>query len=291
VERLYEIKKGYRNNDALRKSFNELARQTFDISFENWYQNGFWNDNYNPYSVVVNGEVVANVSVNICDMEWKGEILHLIQLGTVMTKPEFRGKGYSAILMNEVMRDYEDKTDGMFLFANDSVLGFYPKFGFVKKTDSKCHKNVVISKESTVEKVPMENKEDWSRFARIIETSIQAGKLNMVGNTDLFMFYLSQYMMECVYYIPGQEAYAVAEAEDGELTLYNVFSKRQVNLDSIIEAFGKEITSVSLGFTPRNMEGFIEEEYVEKDTTTFVKGKFAEGILSTPCVFPELCYA
>jgi len=291
MEKTYEIRKNYRDNEGLRKSFNELANQTFGINFENWYQNGFWKDNYNPYSVVVDGEVVANVSVNKCDMEWKGEILHLVQLGTVMTKPEFRGNGLSAVLMNEIMKEYEDCTDGMFLFANDTVLDFYPKFGFVKKTDYKCRKDVVISKEKTAVQVPMNNHEDWNRFIKIIESSVQAGKLNMIGNTDLFMFYLSQYMMECVYYIPEQEAYAVAEAEDGELTLYNVFSKKQANLDNIIEAFGKEITSVGLGFTPRNTEGFIEEEYLEKDTTTFVKGKFAEGILSTPCVFPELCHA
>lgn len=38
------IIKNYRDNKELRQSFNELARQTFDIDFEDWYQNGFWSD-------------------------------------------------------------------------------------------------------------------------------------------------------------------------------------------------------------------------------------------------------
>ena len=37
--------KNYKDNDALRKSFNELAMKTFDISFEDWYQNGYWGEN------------------------------------------------------------------------------------------------------------------------------------------------------------------------------------------------------------------------------------------------------
>ena len=59
-----EIIKDYRDHMGLRHSFNELAGRTFGLDFENWYQNGFWGDAYNPYSVVENGRVVANVSVN-----------------------------------------------------------------------------------------------------------------------------------------------------------------------------------------------------------------------------------
>ena len=45
----FHIEKNYRNNDALRASFNRLAEKTFGLNFENWYQNGFWQDNYIPY--------------------------------------------------------------------------------------------------------------------------------------------------------------------------------------------------------------------------------------------------
>lgn len=32
--------KDYKNNEVLRKSFFELAANTFDLKFENWYQQG-----------------------------------------------------------------------------------------------------------------------------------------------------------------------------------------------------------------------------------------------------------
>lgn len=47
-----------RDNTTLRKSFFSLARQTFDLDFEPWYQCGGWQDRYLPHALVC-GEQVA----------------------------------------------------------------------------------------------------------------------------------------------------------------------------------------------------------------------------------------
>ena len=98
------IKYAYRDNKELRDSFNELAEKVFGLNFEGWYQNGFWKEAYDPYSVIEDGKVVSNISVNRCDMNYKGKIFHLIQLGTVMTDPDYRGKGYA----QDAIRAVED---------------------------------------------------------------------------------------------------------------------------------------------------------------------------------------
>lgn len=36
------LMKDYRNNEELRASFNVLAKKTFGLDFEDWYQNGYW---------------------------------------------------------------------------------------------------------------------------------------------------------------------------------------------------------------------------------------------------------
>ena len=78
---------GYRADKQLRDSFNRLAEQTFGLNFEGWYQNGFWGENYDPHSIVIDGEVVSNVSVNRTDLVFGGRRYHILQLGTVMTAP------------------------------------------------------------------------------------------------------------------------------------------------------------------------------------------------------------
>ena len=80
-----KLQKNIKNDSYLRRSFFQLAKNTFDLSFEQWYQNGYWTDSYIPYVLHENGTVVANASVNIIDTLWQGEKKRYIQLGTVMT--------------------------------------------------------------------------------------------------------------------------------------------------------------------------------------------------------------
>ena len=71
---MYQLITDYRDDASLRHSFNRLAEKTFGLNFEDWYQNGLWSDSYRPFSIVRDGEIVANVSVNKTDilLETKG---------------------------------------------------------------------------------------------------------------------------------------------------------------------------------------------------------------------------
>ena len=270
----WHIEKNYRDNEVLRASFNKLAGRVFNLSFENWYQNGFWKDNYIPYSVVIDGEVVSNVSVNICSMNYKGNVVKLIQLGTVMTDPAHRGKGCARALMEEIMKDYDGKVDGIYLFANDSVLDFYPKFGFRKAKEYQYTKEVAITGRDRTVRVPMKEKEHFDQFVRILDTRSQNAQMYMVGNAGLYMFYLSQFMTENVFYIDECGSYVVAEPEDDTLILHAIIGEGSA--DDVIFAFGSRIKKVILCFTPKDTSGFDKREVHEEDTTFFVKGPFFE---------------
>ena len=268
------IVKNYRENEALRASFNGLAGRVFGLSFENWYRNGFWKENYIPYSVVTDGEVVSNVSVNLCRMNHRGRIVRLIQLGTVMTDPAYRGRGYARALMTEILKDYEDRVDGIYLFANDSVLDFYPKFGFRAAREYSFTKEVTIPGADKTVPVPMKGPEDYEKFVGILNSRSQNAGLYMVGNPGLYMFYLSQFMTENVFRIADCDTYAVAEREGNELLLHAVIGEG--TLDEVIAAFGSEVEKVTLCFTPKDPAGFEIGELREEDTTFFVKGRFFE---------------
>ena len=268
------IEKNYRNNEVLRASFNRLAEKTFGLNFENWYRNGFWKDNYIPYSVVIDGEVVSNVSVNACNMNYKGKLVKLIQLGTIMTDDDYRGKGYARALMEEVMKDYDGKVDGIYLFANDSVLEFYPKFGFREAKEYQFTKDVTISGECTAQNVPLRDKIDFDRIVEILDTKKQNAQLYMVDNPGLYMFYLSQFMTENLFYIEECNSYAIAEVEDDTLILHTIIGNGAV--DEVIRAFGSQVKKVVLCFTPKDTSGLEKSELHEEDTTFFVQGKFFE---------------
>ena len=283
------IEYNYRENENLRRSFNELAEKVFGLNFENWYKNGFWKDNYIPYSVIEDGKVVSNVSVNACSMNYDGRIVKLIQLGTIMTDPDYRGKGYSRVLMERVISDYKDKVDGIYLFANDSVLDFYPKFGFKIEREYQYSKDVDNNCETQAVLVPMTKKEDWDKMVRIITEKEQNSRFYMVENTGLYMFYLSQFMQENLFYIENCDSYAVAEIEDDALILHTIFGKGDV--DQVILAFGNKIKKVILNFSPNITHGFEENELHEEDTTLFVMGTFFEEIKDDKLMFQAITHA
>lgn len=286
---MMKIEFNYRENEDLRRSFNELAEKVFELNFENWYKNGFWKDNYIPYSVIEDGKVVSNVSVNACNMNYSGRVVKLIQLGTIMTDPDYRGKGYSRILMERVISDYKDKVDGIYLFANDSVLDFYPRFGFKTGKEYQYSKDVNNTGEDRTVLVPMADKEAWDKMVRLITEKEQNSRFYMVENTGLYMFYLSQFMQENTFYIESCDSYAVAEIEDDTLILHTIIGKGDV--DKVISAFGCNIKKVVLNFTPNVTYGFEENELHEEDTTLFVMGKFFEEIEDERLMFQAITHA
>lgn len=280
----------YRHDAALRASFNALAEQTFGLNFENWYHNGFWTDAYDPYSVVIDGQVVANVSLNRTDMVIGGRRRRIYQLGTVMTAPEYRNRGYSRLIMEAIEKDTAD-ADGVYLFGSDSVLGFYPRFGFQQDQEFLWHRQVRQSGECRMENVPMDGPAGWERLADAMARSRFPGGCRMVDNPGLIFFYVSQFMQSCVYRCDDPDVWVIAELEDGELTLHNVFSPAPVSLDTVVEAFGGGVSHVTLGFSPEDASGFQCRELKEEDCTFFTKGSVFLDFAHRKLRIPSLSHA
>lgn len=234
---------------------------------------------------------MANVSVNRMRFWKDGMEKHYIQLGTVMTEEAFRNRGLIRGLMEFVEADFGEQTDGMFLFANDTVLTFYPKFGFRPAGETKYEKLVSQETEKSAELYPVYGKEARKKLENAVERSTCQGRFGMIKNVGLTMFYLTKFMQEQVYYLPGENAYAVAELEGGELFLHDVIADRNVDLDAVIQAFGKEISRVTLGFTPSDAEGYEKKAWKEEDTTLFVKGKEWDAFEAWEVMFPTLSHA
>jgi len=287
---MYKIVKHYRNDKALRDSFNELAKATFGLNFENWYRNGFWGDHYDPYSLVIDGKVVANVSVNRTDMIIAGERRKFYQLGTVMTCPEYRNRGFIRSIMEEVDKDLAD-ADGVYLFGSDSVVEFYPKFGFVPGKEYLYTRAVKQAGEKRMVNIPMDGPEGWEKLCRAMEENKFPAACRMVDNPGLIFFYVAQFMQDSVYYNKELDAWAIAEMEDGNLLLHDVFSSGDITLEEIIAAFGAEVTSVALGFTPADAAGFTVEAYHEEDCNFFIRGSGLSDFSDKKLRIPSLSHA
>lgn len=282
----------YRSQNNLRHSFNALAGKTFEgLDFEAWYQNGYWSDHYNPYSIVIDGEVAANVSVNTIDFIWNGERKHFIQLGTVMTEERFRNQGLIRQIMNKIDLDYGQSTDGIYLFANDSVLDFYPKFGFKKAVEYQYTKPFSTSQACSMVQIPMRDQKDWRTLENAMCHSVSYSRFNMIDNDNLIMFYITGFMQNNVYYSNEYDTYVIAEIDKDTLTVHNIFAHKQYPMNDIFSLFGSDIRQVILGFTPIDANGYNVCAFREDDCTLFVKGNGFDGFEQDRLIFPTLSHA
>ncbi len=270
----YQFISDYKDNERYRKSLSALAKRTFSVDFEQWYQGGWWGKRYIPYSIISDGEVVANASVNKLEFVIDGEIRQALQIGTVMTDEAHRNKGLSRELMNRIMDEYSDKYETIYLYANPSVLGFYPKFGFVPDMEY-VHSRVFLKAgpSYTVRRLDPSDPEDMKLMIRLACGAYPSYRIAMLDNPGLVMFYFTRFMTEDFYYIEEMDAAVAASYEDGGLYLMDVFSDRGYDLTSVICALvDKPEMKVTLGFTPYD-SSFECNELIEEDTTFFVRGK------------------
>lgn len=286
----YVIRKGYQADERARKSFNRLAGQVFGLDFEKWYQNGFWKSNYIPYSILEGDEVLANVSVSPMLFLENGEPKHYIQLGTVMTCKSCRKQGLIRQLIQEIQKDYDGKTDGWFLFANESVLDFYPKFGFRRSDEFEYGKDVIIDADATAVKVQIEEKDNLLRLRQSMRESCPQSSLWLENHEELTMFYALDYMRKKIYFLPEYDAYVFAGFEKGQLYLHQIFAPEQVDVNRIAAAFGREVKTLVLGFTPIDKQGFTCRKTGRNDTVLYIKGSALNRIERDCLRIPELAH-
>ena len=274
----------YQNNEEYRQAFNKLTKTIFGFNFENWYQKNYWNDRYLPYSYMnKDGEIISNVSVNEMDLIIGGKKRKAIQIGTVMTHPDYRGKGLAAKLMNVVMQKYQEEVDFFYLFANKSVLDFYPKFGFqssIKETVFSIDINpddYIIDREP--EKLETSKQEELDRIYKLAsQRQPISNEFGIDNGQDLVMFYCLYVFGDNVYYLEEDDTIVICKKSNNVLHLYDLISYKNINFKKVVGDFiDEEVEKIVFHFTPDLLEIEADSKpLINEDDTLFIKGDFTQ---------------
>lgn len=278
----YKYSADVKNNDVLRESFNELTRKTFGFDFTGWYEAGHWGELYIPHVMLDGNQVVSNVSVNLMQFDVGGVKKYYIQLGTVMTDFAYGGQGLNREIMERILQEYSGKADGIYLFGNDSVQSYYPKFGFQSSKEYEYYMPCESMENVTayeIEKVDMSREEQCERLYDVIRNySDNPDSLNqndvmyMSDNLGLYQFWLAAGYGENVFYLPETGNYVVAELNEDVLNIHQIFGKQQVDIARLAKSFGEQVKEAVLGYSPVHKEPFLVREHTEEDCTLFILG-------------------
>jgi predicted N-acetyltransferase YhbS len=244
----------YKNDAALRGSFNELTREVFGFDFEDWYRQGYWGDQYRCFSLADNGRIVANASASTFNFVVEGEPRKAVQIGTVMSHPDYRGQGLAARLMATVLEEHEGKCDFMFLFANDTVLNFYPRFGFQRHGQNAftVPGDAYSAGAKELRRLNLSRAEDMALLQRLTAARVPVSKQFGVSNDQwILMFYLTGPFAKHIWYLPEEDIGVIMQHKEDVLHVYDILSLKEVTQKSVFRQVVPQGTkSIRLHFTP-----------------------------------------
>lgn len=288
----FELAYDYKNNDQLRLSFNRLAKRTFGIDFETYYQRGFWSDQYICYSYLDGGKVISNVSASFLDVVLNGSKINAVQIGTVMTDPDYRGLGLAGSLMKLVLEKHQSETELIFLFANKTVLEFYPKFGFKPIAQKLFMKNLtgVNPEYDRPRKLDINNQADFDLVRRLFSIRKPISRVFGVDNAQyLSFFYWMHVFRDDFYYLEGLDAIVVYRIEEEEIHIYDVISQAELSFTDIIKKIASnDVKRAIFHFTP-DFNDLEAERIPYEDDQFFVKTESVK--IPDNLMYPAIAHA
>ncbi|WP_371362413.1 hypothetical protein SRRS_35630 [Sporomusa rhizae] len=288
----YELVSDYRCDEQLRESFNKLVINVLEGDFRNWYSRGYWNEKYIPYSFVDQGKVISNVSVSEMSIIIEGKKYKGIQISTVMTDENYRHQGLAKKLMNHIIEKYEDHCDFLYLFANDTVLDFYPKFGFERLDESDFFLDIVKSSiqpnsKAKIKKLSIDAEEDLKLMEKFaLNRKPISTILGVESHDSLSMFHFTLVFEESIYYIEELETIVIMEEDKDILHIYDIITLNDQDIKLILESvINESMEKVQFYFTPDfKLEGMTSKVAPFDDDALFIRSK--QPVIKGNFIFP-----
>lgn len=314
------IESDYRDRAELKQAFFEFTPQAlYGASFVEWDRLGFWNANYIPYSLVEAADahasnasgrprILANVSVSRMQLLLQDRPVRAIQLATVGTLPEARGRGYADRLMRHVLD--REEYELAFLFGNESVANFYPKYGFRRVRERLFYRDVAglraqlapASMESRTSRLlQLESESERTELQRLLaERAPITRRFGALDYEHILPFYAVYAFGDSLHYFetdrPDSAILIVAQNEAEVLNVFDVVCRSEalrpdVILSMLLQLADSQTSEICYHFTPELLDPAAQaREFDDSDSPLFVRGDFSLSNTANeePFKFPAL---
>ncbi|MCP4397884.1 MAG: GNAT family N-acetyltransferase [bacterium] len=284
----------YKNNDELRRKFNNFTQEIFGFDFEAWYQKGFWDDRYICHSFLEDGQIISNVSTTRFELLIHGKKFNTLQIGTVMTKNEFRGKGLGVTLIKNVIDQYESECDFFYLFGHKNVWEYYKKQHFIPIHEFYYSSEVKngCRKTTHLRRLDLSNNTDLETIIRLTEKRVPVSStFGVLNDTSIFLFYCLYEFSQNLLYADTKDCLLVFTVENQDLHLYDVLCESELSFTEITDLLNSEdieIKRIVFHYTPSYSDINIEPTGIKSGDKMFFKGN--RSILPLKFTYPKIAH-
>lgn len=255
-------------------AYCDYVSQVFrQADFRRWCEWGQWGEDYRAFCLVGDdGRVLANASAWRMRLSIEGREVVAYQLGAVGCLAQARGQGLARRAMQAALAHCGPAP--VFLFANDSVLEFYPRFGFAAAPQSLF--------EASLQAEPASD--GSAAVLDLADAAIRADFLRLAAAAPAVSgrFAARDYGRIATWYAAngyasplrrlGDDIWVFAEAEDGVLTIEDVFATGPFDLPAALpRLIERPIHTVRFGFTPDRLWPQARAVGAEADAGLFVR--------------------
>ena len=265
-------------NPAYERMFDNLIREVFGFSFAPWLERKLWDEQYESFSIIQDGIMLSNVCIYKTDMLVHGQSFRAHQFGAIATRESERGKGFSRRLMEYVLSLYPDTP--AFLYANPSVVDFYPRFGFRQVHTFRPQLTIAINN-SPDKAVKYGVDSDLIRNA-LYDKRIYSSIADNMNTQSIQIFHLLMDYADGIYQLPDCGAIVIAEQNGGKLFLADVITQKPISIDELVKELPfSGIEVVEFGFCPEWLDVNPRWEQVDWGKEPF----FVKGDWNLPDAF------
>jgi predicted N-acetyltransferase YhbS len=280
------IRAGDRDHHAA--FFRHAARIFPSIDFRRWAARGGWTDDYEIFALAEGDELIAAIGRTRMDLVMGGRPCIGYQLGAVGTLPAHRGRGHARAVMQWLLDALDTPDQPVILFANDTVLDFYPRFGFRRVVQQSFGAAIDLAPEGRPARaLDLGLPADRARLARLCAAAPATGRGFSTRDYHNVLLWHLTYRPFAPFWLDGPEALLVASEVEGMLAIHDLIAARPFDLRGALpQVIGGPISTIAFGFAPEAWWPAATVLGDDHEAPLFVRG--GPPLPAGPIRFPDL---
>lgn len=232
--------------------FAHVAEVFPAIDFRRWGALGGWDADYDVLALVEADRVLASIGRTRMMLVVEGRETRGYQLGAVATRGSCRGQGLARRLMRDVLAEADREACPVFLFANPTVLDFYPRFGFQRMVQSRFGADAaIVPAAGHARAFDFGDARERRRLAELCGRAAPTGRrFGARAYYSILLWHICNRPL-AAHWLDAEEALIVTGREEDRLILHDVVAPRVFDLAAVLPAVAAAATrSVEFAFEP-----------------------------------------
>jgi predicted N-acetyltransferase YhbS len=268
--------------------FSFVAAAFGGVDFRSWAARGGWNEDYQVFALTDHDDLISTIGSTRMDLVIDGVACVGYQLGAVATRRSHRGRGVARELMQWVI-DEADPHQPMLLFANDSVLEFYPRFGFRRVMQQRFAAPIDMHPAALAPTWDLAIPAHRSQLEQLCRRAAPIGTRFAARNYFSTLLWHLTHRPLPVYRFDQFDAAIVASTEGDRLILHDLVATKPFALERVLPALIEtRVSEIEFRFHPERWWPGAVAVGIEDRCPLFVRG--ATALRESALRFPDLAH-